>query len=431
MQLRERKWIKFMVLLTGLVTVLAGCSNKAPEKNGYSVYTHGYDWGPGNSKIVVTLTDEVSEIDVDSVGVKATKSYTKYDFAAGTLSEVTETQPITLRGAYLSDVDGNKVDAKSFYITLELDVHPDNTFTNPYNYNFATGFNSNVGIEYEITVKNGDQEVVLTKDDQISVIVPETAVYEKEEFKHDDITLTYASYKPSNTDTKRPLVILLHGAGEGGTDPEVALLGNKVVALTSESIQKYFEGAFVLVPQTPTMWMNDGTGGYTTDGQSMYTESLLALIEDYIANNDDIDTSRVYIGGGSNGGYMTMKMLLAKPELFAAAFPICEAYASDWISDAELESIKNIPIWFVHSKDDTTVTFEPTALATYNRLVELGASDVRITAFDNVVDTTGEVKNAAGEPYQYFGHWSWIYVYNDEVKENGVSLYQWLADQSK
>lgn len=431
MQLRERKWIKFMVLLTGLVTVLAGCSNKAPEKNGYSVYTHGYDWGPGNSKIVVTLTDEVSEIDVDSVGVKATKSYTKYDFAAGTLSEVTETQPITLRGAYLSDVDGNKVDAKSFYITLELDVHPDNTFTNPYNYNFATGFNSNVGIEYEITVKNGDQEVVLTKDDQISVIVPETAVYEKEEFKHDDITLTYASYKPSNTDTKRPLVILLHGAGEGGTDPEVALLGNKVVALTSESIQKYFEGAFVLVPQTPTMWMNDGTGGYTTDGQSMYTESLLALIEDYIANNDDIDTSRVYIGGGSNGGYMTMKMLLAKPELFAAAFPICEAYASDWISDAELESIKSIPIWFVHSKDDTTVTFEPTALATYNRLVELGASDVRITAFDNVVDTTGEVKNAAGEPYQYFGHWSWIYVYNDEVKENGVSLYQWLADQSK
>lgn len=413
MQLRERKWIKFMVLLTGLVTVLAGCSNKAPEKNGYSVYTHGYDWGPGNSKIVVTLTDEVSEIDVDSVGVKATKSYTKYDFAAGTLSEVTETQPITLRGAYLSDVDGNKVDAKSFYITLELDVHPDNTFTNPYNYNFATGFNSNVGIEYEITVKNGDQEVVLTKDDQISVIVPETAVYEKEEFKHDDITLTYASYKPSNTDTKRPLIILLHGAGEGGTDPEVALLGNKVVALTSESIQKYFEGAFVLVPQTPTMWMNDGTGGYTTDGQSMYTESLLALIEDYIANNDDIDTSRVYIGGGSNGGYMTMKMLLAKPELFAAAFPICEAYASDWISDAELESIKNIPIWFVHSKDDTTVTFEPTALATYNRLVELGASDVRVTAFDNVVDTTGEVKNAAGEPYQYFGHWSWIYVYTD------------------
>lgn len=431
MRLRERKWIKFMVLLTSLVTVLAGCSNKAPGKNGYSVYTHGYDWGPGNSKIVVTLTDEVSEIGVDSVGVNATKSYTKYDFAAGTLSEVTETQPITLRGAYLSDVDGNKVDSKSYYVTLELEVHPDNTFTNPYNYNFATGFNSNVGIEYEITVKNGDKDVVLTKDDQISVIVPETAVYEKEEFKHDDITLTYASYKPSNTDTKRPLVILLHGAGEGGTDPEVALLGNKVVALTSESIQKYFEGAFVLVPQTPTMWMNDGTGGYTTDGQSMYTESLLALIEDYIANNDDIDTSRVYIGGGSNGGYMTMKMLLAKPELFAAAFPICEAYASDWISDAELESIKNIPIWFVHSKDDTTVPFEPTALATYNRLVELGASDVRVTAFENVVDTTGEVKNATGDPYQYFGHWSWIYVYNDEVKENGVSLYQWLADQSK
>ena len=53
--------------------------------------------------------------------------------------------------------------------------------------------------------------------------------------------------------------------GEGGTDPDIALLGNDVTALGEEEIQSHFikgkqKGAYVLAAQTPTYWMNSGTG---------------------------------------------------------------------------------------------------------------------------------------------------------------------------
>ena len=40
---------------------------------------------------------------------------------------------------------------------------------------------------------------------------------------------------------------------------------------------------------------------------------------------DSIDTNRIYLGGDSNGGFMTMKMLIRNPGRYAAAFPVCEA----------------------------------------------------------------------------------------------------------
>ena len=34
------------------------------------------------------------------------------------------------------------------------------------------------------------------------------------------------------------------------------------------------------------------------------------------------------------------------------------------------------------------------------------------------------------EPYLYNGHDSWIYLFNDEVSNNDLSLFKWLASQS-
>src|SRR5699024_10804790 len=134
-----------------------------------------------------------------------------------------------------------------------------------------------------------------------------------------DINLTYASFTPDTKKSKRPLIILLHGAGEGGTDSRIALYGNKVVALASEKIQSYFDGAYVLVPQASTMWMDSGEGEYTKTGQSKYTKALVALIKEYM-DKKSIDRDRIYLGGGSNGGYMTINLHLENTELFTARF---------------------------------------------------------------------------------------------------------------
>ena len=88
------------------------------------------------------------------------------------------------------------------------------------------------------------------------------------------------------------------------------------------------------------MWMDNGSGQYTSDGTSKYTAALMELIKAYVNSNSDIDASRVYIGGCSNGGFMTMNMIVHYPKYFAAAYPVCEAYTNDALTDEMVESIK-------------------------------------------------------------------------------------------
>ena len=84
-------------------------------------------------------------------------------------------------------------------------------------------------------------------------------------------------------------------------EPLIAATGNKVVNLISPDIQELFGGAYLLAPQTPTMWMDNGSGEYTLDGVSIYVEPLERLIADFIGAHEEIDTSRIYLGGDSNG----------------------------------------------------------------------------------------------------------------------------------
>ncbi len=52
----------------------------------------------------------------------------------------------------------------------------------------------------------------------------------------------------------------------------------------------------------------------------------------------------------------------------------------------------------------------------------------------HLVDTTDLYKKADGTPYEYMGHWSWIYVYNNQCIDtiNGkrtTTIMKWLAAQ--
>ncbi|GJM74041.1 hypothetical protein HMSSN036_62570 [Paenibacillus macerans] len=185
-------------------------------------------------------------------------------------------------------------------------------------------------------------------------------------------------------------MIWLHGMGEGGTDPTIAIAGNKAVNFASEDIQSYFGGAYVLAPQTPTYWM-DGFNGFG-DGTSKYEKALMSLIRDYVAKNKDIDPKRIYIGGDSNGGYMTMLMIRDYKDYFAAAFVACEALKDSLITDKQIKEMKDLPIWFVAAKTDTVVPPIDYTVSTYSRLVNAGAKDVHMSLFNNVSDTSGLYK---------------------------------------
>lgn len=232
-----------------------------------------------------------------------------------------------------------------------------------------------------------------------------------------DETLTYGAYEPDALrfdGKKNPLIIWLHGMGEGGTDVSIELMGNEVVSLIRSDIQSHFttqggeNGAYVLAVQCPTMWMDSAKGGMSTGNfPSLYSDVLKSCIDNYIELNPDVDRNRIYIGGCSNGGYMTVNMLLRNPGFFAAAYPVCEAYADANISDVQIRQLAGENIWFVQSADDTTVKPEDYAVPTYRRLIAAGARNVWFALFETVQGTD--------MGHRLMGHFSWVYVFNDQV----------------
>lgn len=418
------------------------------------VVVKGDDWGPAVTTTIIHFDDVVDaeSVSSDMFSVTETKEAFNYDalmnedFDGDPSKHVTATVDRDVVDAYTCDEKGNKSDS-SEYIALELNYNPDEG--NPFCYDVFTWQNTvcnpykldvNLNDGKSISTVGGDTFSSISVNSSINLGL-DMAYYPQLDsadlsgvYTSDDgYNFTYGSYVPEDDGQKHPLVIWLHGAGEGGNKNEIAVLGNKVTALYGEEFQEIMGGAYVLTPQTDTFWLTYNENGDWQDNpgvDSIYLSSLKGLIDEYIANHKNIDTDRIYIGGCSNGGYMTMDMILNYPDFFAAAFPICEAYADEGITDEQLKDIKDLPVWFVYAKNDDTVVPENFEIPTIKRLEAIGA-DVHSSVFDDVHDTSGRFTTDDGQPYQYMGHWSWLYFFNNECEEDGVNLWNWLSEQTK
>lgn len=416
------------------------------------LYINGFEWGPAVSRLILSISQLVDAVDYGQALVK------------------TNDVERTIVAAYPSDSKGQQLgaDEVSRYVTLELTTQyhtraPGNKAI-PFQPNPETGFFS-WSEDYTVSITNlnltsARNQTSLTGEIRINAIdnrwSPDTELFNirnsfSGEYQNpttgqlENQRLTYAAYEPENLTSVDllPLIVWLHGAGEGGTDIEIALLGNETTALAKPEIQNQFQngkrmGAHVLVIQTPSFWMDEGedrTGPGA--GKSRYTEILMDAIRHYVDGNDNIDSHRIYLGGCSNGGYMTMNMLLEYPQTFAAAFPVCEAYSfygfernrrgayetmtdrfgniryqasqALTLTEERLRQLAAEAIWFVHAANDRTVVPFLTVEPTYRRILKQGAQNVWFSYFETVVglDELDE---------QYDGHLSWIYLFNNQVR---------------
>ena len=403
---------------------------KSPIIDGeYTAVIEGYDWWPAVSKVVLALNEKVTSVN-------------KYDFTVtvkktSEIGELTEESAIGKREivyAYVSDKDGNIIE-KGNCITLVLQVDPDLPIGSPMYYFYNDTLQGNVWVDYNMTITNTKSGDVWTHE--VGKIRPLVDKFDLSgTFEYDDITLTYAEFVPLTNNDKSPLIIWLHGGGEGGTDPSIPLMANRAANYASDEIQLYFDGAYVLVPQCPGAWMHNEEGVMTAGREDdIYHEALMALIKKYVSEHTDIDKDRIYVGGCSNGGYMSLKLILMNPDYFAAGFISALAYMSQYITDEQIESIKGVPIWFAHSADDKTTPPDVTVLPVYERLMKAGAKDVHLTYYDHVTDITGFF---GGENYRYYGHFSWIYVHANRcvldydgkpvmIDGRPVTIMEWLA----
>ncbi|MFM6937613.1 MAG: alpha/beta hydrolase-fold protein [Aquirufa sp.] len=159
-------------------------------------------------------------------------------------------------------------------------------------------------------------------------------------------------FKPGK---KYPLLVVLHGAGERGTDNEAQMKYGKSVFL--DSLNRINFPAIVIFPQCPkeSYWSSVKINRSTVPTTFIFDYSapinwpLQAVID--LVKSIKHDKKRTYIMGLSMGGMGTMEAVSRNPKMFAAASPICGGADLSYVP----KYAKRVPLWVHHGDADIVV----------------------------------------------------------------------------
>ncbi|MCM8830029.1 MAG: alpha/beta hydrolase-fold protein [Candidatus Omnitrophica bacterium] len=175
----------------------------------------------------------------------------------------------------------------------------------------------------------------------------------KQSLKWDGLERTYLIYKPSlyNKNKPLPLVILLHGGGGTGT----AMLN-----LTQGGFNKIAEreGFIVVYPDGIEKQWNDGREGmqYRAHKENIDDIGFISILIDNLANQLNIDKTRVYVAGISNGALMAHRIGCELSEkvtaiaMIAGAIPKNKTYSTI--------PKKLVPIIIINGTDDPLIPWK-------------------------------------------------------------------------
>ncbi|AZG17249.1 cadherin-like beta sandwich domain-containing protein [Cupriavidus pauculus] len=236
-------------------------------------------------------------------------------------------------------------------------------------------------------------------------------------------TMPYRLYVPPNYDPHKryPLVMFLHGGGEGGSDNEKQLLGTQGATVWAKPEEQARRPAFVLAPQAHSYLNQDPKspiGGFgitrNRDGERFMEDALkpstdvklaLAVLEK-VMKEYGVERNRVYVTGLSQGGFGTWNIGLLRPDLFAAMIPI--AGGGD---PTQMEKLKSMPIWAFHAEED--------------QVIPVSYSRQSVEALRKAGGSPRYTELPAGTFLDPNEHWSWVYAYQTE------SVREWLFNQRK
>jgi polyhydroxybutyrate depolymerase len=161
---------------------------------------------------------------------------------------------------------------------------------------------------------------------------------------------TYRLYVPdavASSSNKVPLVFCFHGYGNSATKIETRS-GFNLIADTAHFIVVYPQA---LAPFGKTMWYNffspDATAQKDVDFVSNLIDSLGVIY--------NIDESRIYSTGFSNGGFMTYALACQLSNRIAAAASVAGSVMPSHLAVCDCEH--PMPIMQIHGTADSTVTY--------------------------------------------------------------------------
>lgn len=149
------------------------------------------------------------------------------------------------------------------------------------------------------------------------------------------------------------LVTVLHGFGERGSvfynSTTQTFLPGYNTAQVNSNINNLFSAAqsrgFIFY--APQAW-----GGWGGDNYNMAANQMAKIMREY-----NVDPTRVYVTGLSNGGRGTLEMASIYDDVFAAALAICPQ-VTNWNPGqtiANPDVLADLPLWMLHARNDGTV----------------------------------------------------------------------------
>ena len=173
-------------------------------------------------------------------------------------------------------------------------------------------------------------------------------------FKHNNLDRFYYIYTPNNIDTNKsiPVLFAFHGYGSS--------------AMRHLSYTNYFpiadsENLVVIYPQgatTATLSAHWNVGGWTsksTINDLDFVDTIIGLTKDKI----QIDETRIYSSGMSNGGYMGYHLACNLSSKFAAIASVTGSMTNDTYNDCN--PVHPTPILQIHGLLDFVVPYNGNA----------------------------------------------------------------------
>ena len=212
----------------------------------------------------------------------------------------------------------------------------------------------------------------------------ELKLYEKEVFVYENDTLNYRILKPLNYNPNKqyPVHLFLHGSGERGNDNSSQLTHGGELFLKKENREKY--NSWVIFPQCsendrwPSLpsdqWDKSLNNNNSSPNKSL---GLVIRLMDKFIEKKHVDKRRIYVSGLSMGGMGTFEILYRRPNMFAAATPIC----GNGLTQLVKLYAKKVPLWIFHGSDDNVVS-PIHSLAMARAIIEAGGSP-KMTLYEN------------------------------------------------
>ncbi len=198
----------------------------------------------------------------------------------------------------------------------------------------------------------------------------------------DGIKRTFLYHIPKNTATPPPLIIALHGGGGSG---------ESMINLTKGGFNTLSEeyGFIVVYPDAIEKHWNDGRGieDYYSNRENIDDVKFISSLINHFYSNFNIDKSRVFVTGMSNGGLMSFRLACELNEKIKAIATVAASMSENIYSTCQIS--KPISVMIIHGTEDLIIPFEGGAITFNNTyLGEVIGAENTANYFSNINSCT-------------------------------------------